>query len=94
MICSENFPYFRNAPQGWKNSVRHNLSLGKCFEKVEMEDSRSRCLWKLADDKIEKVSVGYGSESDTVTCRWTRTSKSGARRKSPSLTRFLRCTFH
>ncbi|KAJ1307865.1 hypothetical protein OPQ81_001945 [Rhizoctonia solani] len=28
------YPYFATAPSGWKNSVRHTLSLMTCFEKV------------------------------------------------------------
>ncbi|CAB1321599.1 unnamed protein product [Coregonus sp. 'balchen'] len=46
------------APDGWKNSVRHNLSLNKCFEKVENKmsgSSRKGCLWALNPVKIDKM---------------------------------------
>ncbi|KAA0702064.1 Forkhead box protein N1 [Triplophysa tibetana] len=48
----------QTAPDGWKNSVRHNLSLNKCFEKVENKNgnsSRKGCLWALNPAKVEKM---------------------------------------
>lgn len=48
----------QTAPDGWKNSVRHNLSLNKCFEKVENKmsgSSRKGCLWALNLARIDKM---------------------------------------
>ncbi|XP_069132690.1 forkhead box protein N4-like isoform X2 [Argopecten irradians] len=59
-FMTEHFPYFKTAPDGWKNSVRHNLSLNKCFAKVETpkvtgNNSKKGCLWALNPDKVEKM---------------------------------------
>nr|XP_020863683.1 forkhead box protein N4 [Phascolarctos cinereus] len=57
-FMKEHFPYFKTAPDGWKNSVRHNLSLSKCFEKVENKtggSSRKGCLWALNLARIDKM---------------------------------------
>lgn len=33
-FLQQKFPFFRGSYQGWKNSVRHNLSLNECFIKL------------------------------------------------------------
>ncbi|XP_076877382.1 forkhead box protein N2-like [Brachyhypopomus gauderio] len=36
-----NFSYYRTAPSGWRNSVRHNLSLSKSFQRIQRDKSQS-----------------------------------------------------
>uniref|UniRef100_A0AAX7TLP7 Fork-head domain-containing protein n=1 Tax=Astatotilapia calliptera TaxID=8154 RepID=A0AAX7TLP7_ASTCA len=73
-FMTEHFPYFKTAPDGWKNSVRHNLSLNKCFEKVENKNgstSRKGCLWALNPAKVEKMQeeLHKWRRKDPVTIR-------------------------
>nr|XP_036225812.1 serine-rich adhesin for platelets isoform X11 [Bactrocera oleae] len=71
----EHFPYFRTAPSGWKNSVRHNLSLNKCFEKIEKPatngNQRKGCLWAMNPDRIVKM--------DEEVQKWSRKDPMGIR---------------
>lgn len=68
----DHFPYFRTAPSGWKNSVRHNLSLNKCFEKIEKPtqngSQRKGCLWAMNPAKVTKMEeeIAKWSRKDPV----------------------------
>jgi hypothetical protein len=70
----DHFPYFKTAPSGWKNSVRHNLSLNKCFEKIEKPGNSARkgCLWALNPAKIHKM--------DEEVQKWSRKDPMAIRR--------------
>ncbi|XP_012270732.1 forkhead box protein P1 [Orussus abietinus] len=72
----EHFPYFKTAPNGWKNSVRHNLSLNKCFEKIEKPagngNQRKGCLWAINPAKIAKM--------DEEVQKWSRKDPSAIKK--------------
>ncbi|KAI0033345.1 hypothetical protein K488DRAFT_13548, partial [Vararia minispora EC-137] len=53
------FPYFRTASSGWKNSVRHNLSLNPCFEKVPrpLTDRGKGSYWTVNDNIDPRTGV-------------------------------------
>ncbi|XP_021063441.1 forkhead box protein R1 [Mus pahari] len=59
----EHFPFFRTAPEAWKNTVRHNLCFRDSFEKVpasqqgDEASTRPRsCLWKLTEEGHRRFS--------------------------------------
>ncbi|XP_050431765.1 forkhead box protein N2-like [Adelges cooleyi] len=71
----DHFPYYKNAPTGWKNSVRHNLSLNKCFRKVEKAPNLGKgSLWMVEPSyrpcliqALQKTPYTKGYSKKTVT---------------------------
>eukprot|EP00041_Stephanoeca_diplocostata_P017993 m.372986 g.372986 ORF g.372986 m.372986 type:complete len:459 (+) comp20882_c1_seq2:167-1543(+) len=59
------FPYFRTAKSGWKNSVRHNLSLNKFFCKLERRDDEAGkgSMWGIVPENREQLA------RDITVCR-------------------------
>ncbi|KAK3740250.1 hypothetical protein QZH41_006107 [Actinostola sp. cb2023] len=42
-----NYPYFRNKGTGWRNSIRHNLSLNECFIKDGRSQNGKGHFWAI-----------------------------------------------
>nr|XP_009488069.1 PREDICTED: forkhead box protein I2-like [Pelecanus crispus] len=54
----DHFPFYRNKGRGWRNSVRHNLSLNDCFIKVgRCEDGKGN-YWSIHPSNLNDFVHG------------------------------------
>ena len=53
-----NYPYFRNKGPGWRNSIRHNLSLNDCFVKVGRSPNGKGHFWAINPVNYDDFSRG------------------------------------
>ena len=53
-----NYPYFGNKGPGWRNSIRHNLSLNDCFVKLGRSPNGKGHFWAINPLHYEDFSRG------------------------------------
>lgn len=66
----DRYPYYRSENCGWQNSIRHNLSLNRCFVRIarddhdyhqsslEEEDNSKGAFWTIDEDLMEDFEDG------------------------------------
>lgn len=54
----DNYSYFRNRGPGWRNSIRHNLSLNDCFIKAGRSANGKGHYWAVHPANIDDFTKG------------------------------------
>ncbi|KAK0569255.1 hypothetical protein OC861_001070, partial [Tilletia horrida] len=93
---ADHFPWFKTQGSGWKNSIRHNLSINSSFLRTERPKTDDPSvpkgsLW-FVDESVEPASVrppkpsarGSGSASKTMRSKLVSAAEAGFRSSSGS----------
>ncbi|XP_032830594.1 forkhead box protein J1-B-like [Petromyzon marinus] len=69
---TDNFCYYRHADPCWRNSIRHNLSLNKCFSKVprQKDEPGKGGFWSINPQYADVVANGLLRRRRISTARW------------------------
>lgn len=54
----DKYPYYRNRGSGWRNSVRHNLSLNECFQKAGRAANGKGHYWTIHPANMDDFMAG------------------------------------
>lgn len=54
----DHYPYFRNRGPGWRNSIRHNLSLNDCFVKAGRSANGKGHYWAIHPANVDDFTKG------------------------------------
>lgn len=54
----DNYPYFRTRGPGWRNSIRHNLSLNDCFVKAGRSANGKGHYWAVHPANVDDFRKG------------------------------------
>jgi forkhead transcription factor HCM1 len=87
---TNHFPYYKKGDVGWQNSIRHNLSLNKAFEKTEKSKDKKGHFWKIVPGwehlycNIKDTKKGNSTVSSAPSSSSSSSSSSSAKQVEPS----------